>query len=125
MFACWVVFLRNIEDIDGLLNDAEAFHEVVNALAEPWKGKVDLVAGPEARGYLFSSSMAYVLHAGVAMVRKPGKLPAEKISESYGLEYGRNEIEMHTTSVKKGQRGALSCPIYLSIRFSNFCQMQC
>ncbi len=54
-----------------------------------------------------SAAMAFHLRAGVALVRKPGKLPAAKISQSYGLEYGVNTIEMHTTAVQRGQRGAV------------------
>lgn len=80
---------------------------MIEALSRPYEGKVDLVAGPEARGYLFCSAMALKLHAGVCMIRKPGKLPAEKISQEYGLEYGRNTLELHTTAVKEGQKVVL------------------
>lgn len=67
------------QDIDGLLNDGAAFRAVIEHMAEPWRGAVDVVAGPEARGYLFSAAMAFHLNAGVCLVRKPGKLPAQKI----------------------------------------------
>jgi adenine phosphoribosyltransferase len=105
-------------DIDPLLNNSGAFRSAIDALVAPWiigqndadwseavkHRQVDVVAGPEARGYIFASAMAYSLGAGVALVRKPGKLPAEKISQDYGLEYGKNTVEMHTTAIKPGQK---------------------
>jgi len=92
-------------DIDPLLNNASAFSEAVARMVLPFDSEtIDIVAGPEARGYIFAAAMAHRLAAGVALVRKPGKLPAEKISEDYGLEYGKNTVEMHTTAVKAGQK---------------------
>ena len=93
------------QDIDPLMNDAKAFAEVIETMSKLFENdRVDLVCGPEARGYLFSSALALKLGAGVCLARKPGKLPAEKISQTYGLEYGKNTLEMHTTAVKPGQR---------------------
>ena len=92
------------QDIDPLVNDPTAFRDVIEAMCEPFVGKVDLVAGPEARGYIFSAAMALQLNAGIVLVRKPGKLPADKISQSYGLEYGKNTIECQTSAIKPGQR---------------------
>ena len=64
---------------------------------------VDIVAGPEARGFLFGCPVAYNLNAGFVPVRKPGKLPRETVSETYALEYGTNEVHMHADSIKPGQ----------------------
>lgn len=91
-------------DVTPLLADKEAYKESVRLLAEYAKDKdVDVVVGPEARGFLFGCPVAMELNAGFVPVRKPGKLPREVISKSYDLEYGSNEIQMHSDSIKKGQ----------------------
>lgn len=91
-------------DVTPLLADKEAYKESVRLLAEYAKDKdVDVVVGPEARGFLFGCPVALELNAGFVPVRKPGKLPREVISKSYDLEYGSNEIQMHSDSIKKGQ----------------------
>lgn len=93
------------KDITTLIKDADAFRRAVDALTEPYRGrKIDLVAAVEARGYIFGAPMAYNLGAGLAIVRKPGKLPAETISAEYSLEYGTNVLEMHRDAIQPGQR---------------------
>ncbi|HFB52478.1 MAG TPA: adenine phosphoribosyltransferase, partial [Anaerolineae bacterium] len=65
---------------------------------------VDVVVGVESRGFIFGMPLAYNLGVGFVPVRKPGKLPAEKISESYTLEYGTNTLEIHVDAIETGQR---------------------
>jgi len=92
-------------DITPLLADKRALDEAIAALAGPFKGdKIDLVAAVEARGFIFGAPLAYELAAGFVPIRKPGKLPAEKISASYTLEYGINTLEMHKDAIQPGQR---------------------
>lgn len=90
-------------DITTLLKDPVGFQEVLNALYEKVKDrKIDKVAAIESRGFIFGSYLAAKLNAGLVLIRKPGKLPADKISESYSLEYGKNTIEIHEDGVTKG-----------------------
>jgi adenine phosphoribosyltransferase len=65
---------------------------------------IDIVVGPESRGFIFGTPIAYKLNAGFVPVRKPGKLPAETVAYSYDLEYGRDTLEIHKDSIKKGQK---------------------
>jgi len=91
-------------DVTPLLADKEAYQESINLLVEFAKDKnVDVVVGPEARGFLFGCPVATKLNAGFIPVRKPGKLPRETVSKKYDLEYGSNEIFMHSDSIQKGQ----------------------
>lgn len=93
------------KDITTLLNDGEAFHQAVDALADPYRDKkIDLVVGPEARGFIVGVPVAYTLGAGFVPVRKPGKLPAETLTYEYSLEYGKNTLEMHKDAILPGQR---------------------
>ena len=91
-------------DITPLLADAEAFTAVVHAIAGAVEGPVDLVAGMEARGFLFAAPVAVALGAGVLPVRKAGKLPGPTASESYALEYGTATIEVHPDTIPAGAR---------------------
>ncbi|MBN1553144.1 MAG: adenine phosphoribosyltransferase [Phycisphaerae bacterium] len=92
------------KDITPLLACPEAMKDTADALAAPFAGKgIDLVAGVEARGWIFGSLLAERLEAGFVPIRKPGKLPYKKISRTYGLEYGTNTIEIHTDAVQPGQ----------------------
>lgn len=93
-------------DVTPLMEDADAYKETIDrfvAWAQSLNGKVDVVAGPEARGFLFGCPVAYNLHAGFVPVRKPGKLPRETVCAKYDLEYGTNEVHMHADSIKSGQ----------------------
>ncbi len=92
-------------DVTPMLEDGEAFKEVTRVLSEYGKDKdVDVIVGPEARGFLFGCPVALELNKGFVPVRKPGKLPRETVSKSYTLEYGSNEIQIHKDAIKKGQR---------------------
>jgi adenine phosphoribosyltransferase len=93
------------KDITTLLSDRKALKLTTQALSEPFKNiQCDVVVGLESRGFLFGTNMAEVLDAAFVPVRKPGKLPAEFISESYELEYGTDSLEMHKDAIKKGDR---------------------
>ncbi|HBY95817.1 MAG: adenine phosphoribosyltransferase [Ardenticatenaceae bacterium] len=92
-------------DITTLLKDADAFGEVIDRLAEMFEEtEVDLVAGVESRGFIFGAPLAYELGAGFVPIRKPGRLPAEKIHREYALEYGTNRLEIHVDAIEPGQR---------------------
>ncbi len=91
-------------DITPLLADGEAFADVIAAIADPVRGRVDLVAGIEARGFILAAPVAVALGVGFVPVRKSGKLPHETIGASYALEYGTAEIEIHADAVRPGQR---------------------
>lgn len=92
-------------DITTLLGDARAFRLAVDALVQPWAGeKIDKVVGMEARGFILGGAVAHQLSAGFVPIRKKGKLPHEKVSIVYSLEYGVDEMEMHKDAVKPGER---------------------
>ncbi|MBM6965513.1 adenine phosphoribosyltransferase [Massilimicrobiota timonensis] len=91
-------------DVTPLLANKDAYQESIRLISEFAKDKnVDVIVGPEARGFLFGCPVALALHCGFVPVRKPGKLPREVISQSYDLEYGSNEIQMHSDSIQPGQ----------------------
>jgi len=93
------------KDITTLLRNADAFREVIDWLVERYADSdVDQVVAIEARGYIFGAPLAYKLGSGFVPIRKPGKLPARTISESYELEYGTNSLEMHEDAIEPGQR---------------------
>jgi adenine phosphoribosyltransferase len=92
-------------DITPLLASPEAFKEIICRLAAPYRNeKIDAIVAAEARGFIFAAPLAVELGAGFVPVRKPGKLPAERHSHSYELEYGSDRLEMHVDGVKPGQR---------------------
>jgi adenine phosphoribosyltransferase len=96
------------KDITPLLADAGAFAAVVTALADGHRdgerGRVDKVAGIEARGFIFAAPVACELGAGFVPVRKQGKLPAATFAQTYELEYGTATIEMHADAISPGER---------------------
>lgn len=93
------------KDITTLLADAGALEATLAALAEAHgEGRIDRVAGIESRGFIFGAAVAARLGAGFIPIRKPGKLPADTISETYELEYGTDTLEMHADAVRPGQR---------------------
>ncbi|MCS6873100.1 MAG: adenine phosphoribosyltransferase [Pyrinomonadaceae bacterium] len=95
----------NFYDITTLLKDAEGLRKTINAMLEAVKGeRVDTVIGIESRGFIFAAPIAYHLGAGFVPVRKPKKLPAEKVSVSYDLEYGQDTLEIHKDAVGEGHR---------------------
>lgn len=91
-------------DITTLLKDGKAFAKAVDALSARYEGRrIDAVVAIEARGYIFGPAMAYRLGVGFIPMRKPGKLPARTVRETYDLEYGTDTIEMHEDAVEAGQ----------------------
>ena len=93
------------KDITPLLQEPKSLALACQLLAQPYlEREVELVVGIESRGFLFGPAVAQQLGAGFAPARKLGKLPWETLSESYDLEYGSNEIEMHRDAVQPGQR---------------------
>ncbi|MGB9880889.1 MAG: adenine phosphoribosyltransferase [Anaerolineae bacterium] len=93
------------KDITTLLKDPDAFQEAIDALVDRFLDEeIDIVAAIEARGFIFGAPLAYELAAGFVPIRKPGKLPWEKISASYTLEYGTNTLEIHKDAIQPGQR---------------------
>ncbi len=106
-------FIRNIpdfpikgilfKDITTLIKNGAAFREAIDKLAAHYRGmKIDRIACVEARGFIIGAALAYKLGAGVAIIRKKGKLPAKKISVKYKLEYGFDSVEIHEDAVTKG-----------------------
>ena len=94
----------SFKDITTLVKDKEALNYTINALCDLIDGEVDLIVGPESRGFIFGTAVAYKIGAGFVPVRKPGKLPAETISYTYDLEYGTDTIEIHKDAIKKGDK---------------------
>ncbi len=91
-------------DITTLLGDARAFRRAVDELVQPFAGrKIDKVAGIEARGFILGGAVAHQLSAGFLPVRKKGKLPAETLRQTYALEYGTDEVEIHKDALKPGE----------------------
>ena len=98
----------SFKDITTLVADGEAFKESIDRIVEHLKNKnVDVILGPEARGFIFGVPVAYALGVGFVPVRKKGKLPAETVSVDYSLEYGVDVLEIHKDAIKKGQRVAI------------------
>jgi adenine phosphoribosyltransferase len=92
-------------DVTPLLRDPGGLRQVVDAFAARYRGQgVDVVAGIESRGFLFGAPLAVALGVGFVPIRKLGKLPAERISREYALEYGTNALEMHRDAVRPGER---------------------
>ena len=91
-------------DITTGIKDAQTMKFMVDYLCEQFKDdKIDYIAGIESRGFIFGMPMAYKLGCGFVAIRKPNKLPAKTISESYGLEYGTDTIEIHADAIEKGK----------------------
>jgi len=92
-------------DITTLLGDARAFRRTVDELVQPWAGgKIDKVAGIEARGFILGGAVAHQVSAGFVPIRKKGKLPFKRVTIGYSLEYGIDEMEIHEDGVTKGER---------------------
>lgn len=92
-------------DVTTLLGHPRAFRQAVDELVQPYAGqKIDKVAGIEARGFILGGAVAHQLSAGFVPLRKKGKLPHEVITESYELEYGLDEMQMHKDALEPGER---------------------
>lgn len=92
------------QDVLPLLADPSLLARVVDAMAEPWAGRVDKVVGIESRGFILGAPVALRLGVGFAPVRKAGKLPGETLREDYDLEYGKATLEMQRAAVRHGER---------------------
>jgi adenine phosphoribosyltransferase len=92
-------------DITPLLKDKQGFRQAIDLFVERFIGRgIDYVVGIEARGYILAAPIAYAIGAGFIPVRKPGKLPYERLTEEYALEYGSNSLEIHADAIGKGER---------------------
>ena len=92
-------------DVTSVLEDAEGLHLAIDEMQKCLDGlDFDVIAGVESRGFIFGMPIAYNLKKPFVPVRKAGKLPRETVSRTYDLEYGQATIEMHTDSIKPGQR---------------------
>lgn len=95
----------SFKDITTLMANGEAYKYATDQIVNYAKEKeVDVVVGPEARGFIIGCPVAYSLGIGFVPVRKPNKLPREVISYEYDLEYGSNVLTMHADAIKPGQR---------------------
>ncbi|XP_021823875.1 adenine phosphoribosyltransferase 3 [Prunus avium] len=93
------------QDITTLLLDPKAFKDTIDLFVERYKGKnISVVAGIEARGFIFGPPIALAIGAKFVPLRKPRKLPGDVIFEEYTLEYGRDRLEMHVGAVELGER---------------------
>ncbi|RMD85113.1 MAG: adenine phosphoribosyltransferase [Candidatus Dadabacteria bacterium] len=92
------------KDITPVLGNPRALRWVVDRFAERYRGRVDAVVGIESRGFIFGAPVAYALGVGLAVVRKPGKLPYERHTVSYELEYGSDALEIHTDALDRHHR---------------------
>jgi len=90
-------------DVTTLFKDGECLKEIVDGICDLYKDKgITKVVGIESRGFISAAAVAARLGAGFVPVRKPGKLPADTLSEAYSKEYGKDTIEMHTDSIEPG-----------------------
>lgn len=93
------------KDITTLLQDGEAFKQAIDHLAQyAQERNSDLIAGPEARGFVLAAPVAYSIGLGFVPIRKAGKLPSDTVSVTYDLEYGKDKLEIHRDAIKPGQR---------------------
>lgn len=111
-------FIRNVpdfpkagiqfKDITTLLQNGPAFRHIIDGWKDRYEGLgVASVVGADARGFIFGGALAYAMGAPFVPVRKPGKLPAETISERYELEYGESALEIHVDALGRGERVVL------------------
>ncbi len=92
-------------DITTAVKDKEALKAMIDFLSDKFKNQgIDYVAVIESRGFIFGSALAYNINAGCILIRKPGKLPAETISEEYALEYGTDKLEIHKDAIEEGKK---------------------
>lgn len=95
----------NFIDITTVLKNPQALRYVVKQMAGHFANKgIDVVLGVESRGFIFGAPIAYELGLGFVLVRKPGKLPADKLSIEYDLEYGKDKLEIHKDAITPGSR---------------------
>ena len=94
----------SFKDITTVLQDKDALRECIDSLAGLIKGEVDVIVGPEARGFILGTPLAYKLGCAFVPVRKPGKLPSETLSYEYALEYGTDTLEIHKDAIRPGDK---------------------
>ena len=92
------------KDITPLLASGTALQEVVDRIADRYRGRTDMILGIESRGFIIGAAVAYRLGLGLALVRKPGKLPHERYAARYELEYGSDTLEIHRDAFGDGSR---------------------
>src|SRR6059058_6565714 len=103
-------------DLTTLLKDKQGFHTLIDRLCEHYQGHtVDVVAGIEARGFIFAPVLAYRLGAGFVPIRKPKKLPAETASISYDLEYGQDTLQIHRDTIGNGHRVIIADDLFATV----------
>lgn len=93
-------------DITTLIQNGEAYHQAVEQLVEKVRefGQVDVIAAPEARGFIFAAPVAFALKLPLIPIRKPGKLPHKTVTFTYELEYGSDSLQMHADTVMPGMK---------------------
>lgn len=92
-------------DVTSLMQDGVAFKKVIDAFAAFYAGKgINKIIGTESRGFIFGAPLAYALGIPFVPVRKPGKLPRERISQAYTLEYGEDALELHADAIASGDK---------------------
>ena len=92
-------------DITTACKDPKALKCIIEYLTEQFKNKgIDYIAAVESRGFIFGAPLAVNIGAGLVLIRKPGKLPADVVSQEYELEYGSDKIEMHKDAIEKGKK---------------------
>lgn len=95
----------SFKDITTVMKNPQALAYIIRSMAERFRGDgVEMVVGVESRGFALGAPLAYELGAGFVLIRKPGKLPAEKIRVEYELEYGVDALEIHKDALRPGQR---------------------
>jgi adenine phosphoribosyltransferase len=91
-------------DLTPVFADGHALRLITDALAGPFAGRIDAIAGVEARGFVLAAAAAYALEVGVLIIRKPGKLPQAVLSQEYDLEYGSTTLEVQPNTLPAGSR---------------------
>jgi len=92
-------------DITTLFKDPDGLREAMDMFVERYKDiKIDKIVAIESRGFLIGAPLAYLLNIGLVLIRKPGKLPAKTYKQDYTLEYGVDQIEIHSDALEEGER---------------------
>ncbi len=92
-------------DVTSLMQDGPAFKKVIDAFCQAYADKdISKIVGTESRGFIFGAPLAYALGLPFVPVRKPGKLPRERIAQSYQLEYGADTLEIHRDAIAAGDK---------------------
>ena len=93
-------------DITTLIENGEAYHQAIEQLVEKIRelGAIDVIAAPEARGFIFAAPIAFALKLPLIPIRKPGKLPYKTVTFTYELEYGSDSLQMHADTIKPGAK---------------------